>query len=151
INPALPRRKIFHALVGSSHYSVQTECYPTIFISSRFLKLISPPLFSLTLPLTINAMLKICVLLALFVLAVVEAHSWAECFDWRFLNKNKPGWSDKDGLCYGYARRFPLGHKFGTMDSKPARHYQQLRGKRKDPPCADGKHGQDGDKGSNEE
>ncbi|KAF9570415.1 hypothetical protein EC968_001814 [Mortierella alpina] len=56
---------------------------------------------------------------------VTEAHSWLECVNWKFRNPDKEDWTDKGGKCEGYARRFPLGHKFGSMDSSPARHYQQ--------------------------
>ncbi|KAF9548365.1 hypothetical protein BGW38_009608, partial [Lunasporangiospora selenospora] len=60
-------------------------------------------------------------------------------------------WLDKDGTCQGYARKFPLGFPFGTLDGPPDlpivekfknlnnRHYQQ------DPknliPCSDGLYG----------
>ncbi|CAO3571806.1 unnamed protein product [Mortierella alpina] len=75
---------------------------------------------------------------------VTEAHSWLECVNWEFNTPGKEDWTDKGGKCLGYARRFPLGHKFGSMDSSPARHYQQDHG---DPdnalPCSDGKHGKE--------
>ncbi|KAF9334867.1 hypothetical protein BG006_001337 [Podila minutissima] len=59
---------------------------------------------------------------------VVEAHSWADCIDWKFNNPKKPDWSDKGGKCIGYARRFPVGKTFGSLDSAwPSRHYQQVR------------------------
>ncbi|KAF9438817.1 hypothetical protein BGZ76_004417 [Entomortierella beljakovae] len=54
-----------------------------------------------------------------------EAHSWADCMDWKFKNTKNPKW--KDGTCKGYARRFPLGKAFGSLDSAwPNRHYQQV-------------------------
>ncbi|CAO3571820.1 unnamed protein product [Mortierella alpina] len=57
----------------------------------------------------------------------VEAHSWADCIDWKFNNPKKPDWSDKGGKCLGYARRFPLNKAFGSLDSAdPSRHYQQV-------------------------
>ncbi|KAG0212352.1 hypothetical protein BGX28_006496 [Mortierella sp. GBA30] len=74
-----------------------------------------------------------------------EAHSWLDCLNWKF---NKPGmqdWSNKGGYCKGYARRYPVGKLFGTLDSvSPSRHYQQA-GKQpnKALPCSDGKHGKD--------
>ncbi|KAF9162896.1 hypothetical protein DFQ26_003139 [Actinomortierella ambigua] len=57
-----------------------------------------------------------------------EAHSWADCVDWRFNDPKKPGWKASDGKCFGYARQFPLAEKvpFGDLDSEsPNRHYQQ--------------------------
>ncbi|KAG0309726.1 hypothetical protein BGZ98_008862 [Dissophora globulifera] len=79
-----------------------------------------------------------------------EAHSWADCIDWKFNTPSKQDWSDKGGHCVGYARRFPLGKEFGSLDhASPSRHYQQDH---KDPdsalPCSDGHHG--ADVGSNE-
>ncbi|KAF9948597.1 hypothetical protein BGZ70_002150 [Mortierella alpina] len=75
---------------------------------------------------------------------VTEAHSWLECVNWQFHNPDKKDWSDKGGECLGYARRFPLGHKFASMDSSPARHYQQDN---KNPnnalPCSDGDQGEE--------
>jgi len=75
--------------------------------------------------------------LALFTQApqTAEAHSWADCVDWKFKNAKdgKAGqlhqdWSDKNGKCAGYARRFPLGKAFGSLDSAyPNRHYMQDR------------------------
>ncbi|KAF9193279.1 hypothetical protein BGZ51_003800 [Haplosporangium sp. Z 767] len=79
---------------------------------------------------------------------VAEAHSWADCIDWRF--NGKEDWSDKGGYCKGYARRYPVGKEFGSLDhASPSRHYQQDND---DPdralPCSDRKHGKD--KGSDE-
>ncbi|KAF9947976.1 hypothetical protein BGZ70_002411 [Mortierella alpina] len=55
-----------------------------------------------------------------------EAHSWADCIDWKFNKKGKQDWSDQGGKCTGYARRFPLGKAFGSLDSNwPPRHYFQ--------------------------
>ncbi|KAG0316888.1 hypothetical protein BG000_004691, partial [Podila horticola] len=34
---------------------------------------------------------------------VAEAHSWADCIDWKFNNPKKQDWSDKGGKCVGYA------------------------------------------------
>ncbi|KAG0228598.1 hypothetical protein BGW42_002088 [Actinomortierella wolfii] len=74
----------------------------------------------------------------------VEAHSWADCVDWRFNDPKKPGFRDSDGKCFGYARKFPFKSKtpFGDLDSaSPNRHYQQ------DPDdftaCSDGRHGRE--------
>ncbi|KAG0053513.1 hypothetical protein BGZ83_000930 [Gryganskiella cystojenkinii] len=64
-----------------------------------------------------------------------EAHSWADCVDWKF-KKSSDGragstgqdWGDNSGKCNGYARRFPLGKAFGSLDSaSPNRHYMQDR------------------------
>ncbi|KAG0046951.1 hypothetical protein BGZ83_007900 [Gryganskiella cystojenkinii] len=56
----------------------------------------------------------------------VEAHSYADCIDWKFNKAGKQDWSDQGGKCTGYARRFPLGRDFGSLDSNwPARHYLQ--------------------------
>ncbi|KAK3807518.1 MAG: hypothetical protein JOS17DRAFT_822613 [Linnemannia elongata] len=47
-----------------------------------------------------------------------EAHSYADCIDWRFKDPKNPSWSDKNGACFGYARRFPLKAKpFAKLDS----------------------------------
>ncbi|KAG0232280.1 hypothetical protein BGW41_001923 [Actinomortierella wolfii] len=71
-----------------------------------------------------------------------EAHSWADCVDWRFNNPNEKGWTDKHGKCFGWARQYPLAanRPFGTLDSfSPNRHYYQNP---KDfVPCSDGVHG----------
>ncbi|KAG0318803.1 hypothetical protein BG000_004072 [Podila horticola] len=57
-----------------------------------------------------------------------EAHSYADCIDWKFNKGGKQDWSDQGGKCAGYARRFPLGKAFGSLDSNwPARHYLQDR------------------------
>ncbi|KAF9315396.1 hypothetical protein BGZ91_005799 [Linnemannia elongata] len=73
---------------------------------------------------------------------LAEAHSWADCVDWRFNDPAKPGWTDKHGKCHGWARQYPVnsGVRFGGLDSaSPNRHYQQ------DPddfiPCSDKFHG----------
>ncbi|KAG0257591.1 hypothetical protein BG011_003871 [Mortierella polycephala] len=72
-----------------------------------------------------------------------EAHSWAECIDWKFKNAKKPDWSDKGGVCKGYARRFPLNKTFGSLDSAwPSRHYQQVHNNPDSAvPCANRKAG----------
>lgn len=73
-----------------------------------------------------------------------EAHSWMDCVDWRFNNPDKHDWSDQGGKCMGYARRFPLGKPFGTLDSDdPSRHYQQDGNPDKALPCSDHIHGKD--------
>ncbi|KAF9315624.1 hypothetical protein BG003_002844 [Podila horticola] len=75
-----------------------------------------------------------------------DAHSWAECIDWKFNNPGNEAWGDDDGKCIGYARRFPLGKEFGTLDdANPARHYQQGSDFTA---CSDRKHGKE--KGSDE-
>jgi len=90
----------------------------------------------------------------------VEAHSWVDCVDWRFSNPNttRVGGSalkgDKKSLqdwskgeCHGYARRYPLGKPFGSLDSAdPNRHYQQTHKNPKPDDalaCSDGKHGEE--------
>ncbi|KAG0000547.1 hypothetical protein BGZ80_005134 [Entomortierella chlamydospora] len=78
----------------------------------------------------------------------VESHSYVDCVDWRFKNPKNPSWSDKNGVCHGYARRFPLKAKpFAKLDSDdPNRHYQQTH---KNPdadhalPCSNGKVGEE--------
>ncbi|KAG0256053.1 hypothetical protein BG011_004774 [Mortierella polycephala] len=79
-----------------------------------------------------------------FLVAMAEAHSWADCVDWRFKDPKKEGWSTKDGECFGWARKFPVTSKtpFGDLDSaSPNRHYQQNP---KDfTSCSDGKHGRE--------
>ncbi|KAF9927381.1 hypothetical protein FBU30_003287 [Linnemannia zychae] len=76
-----------------------------------------------------------------FVASIVEAHSWADCVDWRFNDPSKPGWRASDGKCFGWARQYPMNNvPFGDLDSSsPSRHYQQ------DPSdftaCSDRQHG----------
>ncbi|KAI8604823.1 hypothetical protein EDD21DRAFT_365197 [Dissophora ornata] len=79
-----------------------------------------------------------------------EAHSWADCIDWKFNNAKTKDWTDKGGKCLGYARRYPLGKPFGSLDSNyPPRHYQQdINNPNFALPCADFKDGQQ--HGSNE-
>ncbi|KAG0199524.1 hypothetical protein BGX28_007245 [Mortierella sp. GBA30] len=76
--------------------------------------------------------------------SMVEAHSWADCVDWRFNDPSKQSYAEKDGKCFGWARQYPVssGVKFGGLDSySPNRHYQQ------DPkdftPCSDRFHGRE--------
>ncbi|KAF9097281.1 hypothetical protein BGX29_008149 [Mortierella sp. GBA35] len=77
-----------------------------------------------------------------------EAHSYADCIDWRFKDPKNLSWSDKNGACFGYARRFPLKVKpFAKLDSDgPNRHYQQSH---EDPDpshslaCSDGSQGKE--------
>ncbi|KAF9897720.1 hypothetical protein BX616_005096 [Lobosporangium transversale] len=73
-----------------------------------------------------------------------EAHSWADCIDWKGAN----GRNDfKNGKCNGYARRFPTSKKysFGSLDSaSPNRHYEQDHDNPNSAlPCSDGKHGEE--------
>ncbi|KAI1315833.1 hypothetical protein EDD11_000328 [Mortierella claussenii] len=83
--------------------------------------------------------------LAIALLATVsEAHSWADCVDWRFNDPKKPGWTDALGKCHGWARKFPVHSKkrFGGLDSdSPNRHYQQ--NPRDFTSCSDGHHGRE--------
>ncbi|KAG0257086.1 hypothetical protein DFQ27_005303 [Actinomortierella ambigua] len=94
------------------------------------------------------------ILVALTSAPSAEAHSYADCIDWRFKNPKNPSWSDKNGACFGYARRFPLKAKpFAKLDSDdPNRHYQQTH-KNPDPdhalPCSNGKVGEE--PGANEQ
>ncbi|KAK3841851.1 MAG: hypothetical protein J3R72DRAFT_475280 [Linnemannia gamsii] len=77
-----------------------------------------------------------------------EAHSYADCIDWKFKSTKSNSWSDKNGRCEGYARRFPAGVKaFAKLDSDdPNRHYQQSH-KKPSPDdslaCSDGKQGEE--------
>ncbi|KAF9202096.1 hypothetical protein BGZ49_007736, partial [Haplosporangium sp. Z 27] len=78
----------------------------------------------------------------------VESHSYVDCVDWRFNDIKNKSWSNKNGACHGYARRFPLNAKpFAKLDSDdPNRHYQQTH---KNPdadhalPCSNGKVGEE--------
>ncbi|KAG0234781.1 hypothetical protein BGW41_001004 [Actinomortierella wolfii] len=77
-----------------------------------------------------------------------EAHSYADCIDWRFKNPKDKSWADKNGACFGYARRFPLKAKsFGKLDSDdPNRHYQQSHKNPKPddaPACSNGRVGKE--------
>ncbi|KAF9363140.1 hypothetical protein BGX34_004798 [Mortierella sp. NVP85] len=90
----------------------------------------------------------LCALAAAMALAllssVTEAHSWADCVDWRFKDPKKPGWADRHGTCHAWARRYPLKEKvkFGRLDShNPNRHYDQ-GDSGKIYPCSDGRHGE---------
>ncbi|KAF9953288.1 hypothetical protein BGZ70_000305 [Mortierella alpina] len=77
---------------------------------------------------TLKATLLALVATLTLLIAMTEAHSWADCVDWRPNNPNKPGWGAKDGKCFGYARQYPVNSKrrFGDLDSdSPNRHYQQ--------------------------
>ncbi|KAF9997876.1 hypothetical protein BGZ65_006570 [Modicella reniformis] len=75
-----------------------------------------------------------------------ESHSWADCVDWRFKDPKKVSFDEKDGSCFGYARRyrlgdvFPLGKKvkFGGLDRfSPSRHYEQSHSNPDSaPPCS---------------
>ncbi|KAG0048227.1 hypothetical protein BGZ83_006784 [Gryganskiella cystojenkinii] len=75
----------------------------------------------------------------------VDAHSWADCIDWRPSNgKNSKNIDWNKGSCFGYARRFPLKGAFGSLDSAdPSRHYQQAGNPSTALPCSDHKHGKD--------
>ncbi|KAG0328625.1 hypothetical protein BG004_002501 [Podila humilis] len=76
--------------------------------------------------------------------AMVEAHSWADCVDWRFNDPKKPGWTERHGKCFGWARQYPAKSKvrFGGLDSaSPNRHYQQ--NPRDFTACSDGVHGEE--------
>ncbi|KAG0088455.1 hypothetical protein BGZ93_010410 [Podila epicladia] len=75
---------------------------------------------------------------------MVDAHSWADCVDWRFNNPSKPSFAENGGKCVAWARQYPVnsGIKFAGLDSaSPSRHYQQ------DPkdfiPCSDRTHGRE--------
>ncbi|KAF9911784.1 hypothetical protein BX616_010479 [Lobosporangium transversale] len=59
--------------------------------------------------------------------AQVEAHSWADCVDWRPKDPQNPGFRDSDGECFGWARQYPMDKTpFAALDSSsPSRHYQQ--------------------------
>ncbi|KAF9918569.1 hypothetical protein BX616_007725 [Lobosporangium transversale] len=78
-----------------------------------------------------------------------EAHSWADCIDWRFKNQNprskKLDFSSSRGYCMGYPRRFPKDKEFGSLDvAWPSRHYQQTHSNpapNRAIACSDRKHG----------
>ncbi|KAI1304673.1 hypothetical protein EDD11_005073 [Mortierella claussenii] len=72
----------------------------------------------------------------------VDAHSWADCVDWRFNDPNKPSFAENAGTCHGWGRQYPMNKKpFGTLDSdSPNRHYQQDH-IANPVPCSDGHHG----------
>jgi hypothetical protein len=96
-----------------------------------------------------KATLAIIALSFIFILIQkTDAHSYADCIDWRFKDPKNPSWSDKNGACFGYARRFPINAKpFAKLDSdSPNRHYQQSH-KNPDPnhslACSDGKQGEE--------
>ncbi|KAF9404337.1 hypothetical protein BGZ94_004244 [Podila epigama] len=60
--------------------------------------------------------------------AMAEAHSWADCVDWRFNDPAKESWTENGGKCFGWARQYPVnsGVSFGGLDSySPSRHYEQ--------------------------
>ncbi|KAF9582195.1 hypothetical protein BGW38_000526 [Lunasporangiospora selenospora] len=70
-----------------------------------------------------------------------EAHSWMDCLDWKFKNPKKRDWNDGAGSCNGFARRFPTGKKFASLDdASPSRHHQQFRNNPTGSfPCSTGK------------
>ncbi|KAF9898305.1 hypothetical protein BX616_004219 [Lobosporangium transversale] len=80
-----------------------------------------------------------------------ESHSWVDCVDWRFNDPKNKSWGNKNGKCFGYARRFPyeVAQKkgFNKLDSdSPNRHYQQRhRNPRSENElaCSDGKIGEE--------
>ncbi|KAI8361912.1 hypothetical protein B0O80DRAFT_89336 [Mortierella sp. GBAus27b] len=82
---------------------------------------------------------------------MAEAHSWADCVDWRFKDSKKQSYADGAGRCHGWARRFPVNskYKFGQLDdASPNRHYDQGPINRGNPACSDRKRG--AEKGSDE-
>ncbi|KAG0360928.1 hypothetical protein BG005_009527 [Podila minutissima] len=75
---------------------------------------------------------------------MVDAHSWADCVDWRFNDPSKPSFAANGGKCVGWARQYPVnsGIKFAKLDSaSPSRHYQQNPSDFT--PCSDGVHGRE--------
>ncbi|KAG0373913.1 hypothetical protein BGX24_011087 [Mortierella sp. AD032] len=86
--------------------------------------------------------------LILVLTSQTEAHSYADCIDWKFDPKAK-NLSWKKGHCEGYARRFPATKKipFAKLDSDdPNRHYQQSHkstNSNKELACSDGKQGEE--------
>ncbi|KAG9062129.1 hypothetical protein KI688_006461 [Linnemannia hyalina] len=74
---------------------------------------------------------------------MTKAHSWADCVDWRFNDPKKPGWSNRDGKCFAYARKFPYksGTKFGGRDSDNNPHRQYRQDPKDFTSCSDGKKG----------
>ncbi|KAF9909663.1 hypothetical protein BX616_011101 [Lobosporangium transversale] len=89
----------------------------------------------------------LCALVALamtLLTTVTEAHSWADCVDWRFNDPKNPGWTNKHGKCFGWARKYPVTSRvtFGGLDSaSPNRHYQQNPSDFTS--CSDGRHGRE--------
>ncbi|KAG0202898.1 hypothetical protein BGX31_003506, partial [Mortierella sp. GBA43] len=89
----------------------------------------------------------LCALIATVTIALtnseVEAHSWADCVDWRSTNDGKPNmFAAKGGTCHGWARRYPIKPKFpfGLMD-KDSRHYNQGALSKHNPACSNTKQG----------
>ncbi|KAF9280248.1 hypothetical protein BGZ88_012302 [Linnemannia elongata] len=99
-------------------------------------------------PPTLTAVLLSTLALVSHLAPTAEAHSWADCIDWRFKNPSREAWGASDGECKGFARRFPQGSEFGALDhANPSRHYQQKLENKNDSdsalPCSDHKHGKD--------
>lgn len=61
------------------------------------------------------------------VVAVATGHSWLDCADWRFNDPNVKKFSDNDGTCHGYPRRWPVDRlPYGGEDGyRYFRHYEQ--------------------------
>ncbi|KAF9123537.1 hypothetical protein BGW39_008893 [Mortierella sp. 14UC] len=72
-----------------------------------------------------------------------EAHSWLDCVDWRSKKGSSKPWTD--GECKGYARRYPRGARFASLDDDdPNRHYQQkFKNLNSQPACSDKKAGEE--------
>lgn len=91
------------------------------------------------------------ILSILMLVPLVDAHSWADCVDWRSTTQ-PPNWSSSGGECFAWGRRYPVSNKiaFGDLDSaSPNRHYFQSPLPAGTPyPCSDSIHGVD--PGSNE-
>ncbi|KAK9688547.1 hypothetical protein K7432_014378 [Basidiobolus ranarum] len=92
----------------------------------------------------------------LLFVTLAEAHSWVDCMDWRFKHSKNRSFHDKDGDCYGFARRYLVKSKggkftpaqaFGSQDSAdPNRHYKQSEKHPDDwPACSTGKRYRGGD------
>ncbi|KAI7820620.1 hypothetical protein BC939DRAFT_457191 [Gamsiella multidivaricata] len=77
--------------------------------------------------------------------SMAEAHSWADCVDWRFNNPDKPGYKESDGKCFGWGRQYYVNRKvpFAGRDSvSPIRHFQQYHDSKQNAnPCSNGHNG----------
>ncbi|KAF9901716.1 hypothetical protein EC991_005755 [Linnemannia zychae] len=72
-----------------------------------------------------------------------EAHSWMDCVNWKPTNSKDKPWTN--GKCLGYARRYPVGKRFASLDSSsPNRHYQQEEKNNKNEwACSNGEDGEE--------
>lgn len=137
-------------LLLSIHHRFYTSSHPLI-LASLIAKQVYSIAISYTMILSTFSKTSLAVVAASALLLLshpVESHSWIHCVDWQF---NKPGvesWLDKDGVCRGYPRRFPVNAKpFAKLDSfSPHRHFEQKHDNpESQPSCSNGKNGKDSD------